>query len=186
MPLFSRRSLLTATGLVAFGLSTLPALAQPVSTYGFTLPKEVMGFAYSGAWQISPNGKKALVAGYDGGTKGEAVVMIYDKGSMPSANKDALTKGRADLVKALDIMNNSALNPKLIKEAVTEIPGMAGPVATAHITTEYAGEVTDIHVFAASIGERLVGIQHKAPKGAQTEAAAKAFSVQMSKTLQNL
>jgi hypothetical protein len=186
MTTFPRRSLLAATGLAAFSLFASVAFAQTVTTYGLTLPKDVGGLTYSGAWQISPNGKKALVAGYDGGAKGEAVVMIYDKGSMPSADKDALAKGRAEFVTALDIMSNSAMNPKLVKEAVTEVPGMTGQVATAHIATEYAGEITDIHVFATAIGERLVGIQYKAPKGAQTEAAAKSFAAQMSKALQNL
>ena len=113
MTISSRCSLLAAAGLAALSLSISAAFAQTVTTYGLKLPQEVMGFAYSGAWQISPNGKKALVAGYDGGAKGEAVVMIYDKGSMPGADKDALAKGRSEFVMALDIMGNTAMNPTL-------------------------------------------------------------------------
>ncbi|WP_243368167.1 hypothetical protein [Microvirga solisilvae] len=173
--------------LAMFALTTT-APAQTVTTYGLKVPSSLMGMRYSTAWQIpGPGGKQVLVVGYDGG-KSEAVVMIYASGtaSQPASEQD-LAKAREAFIEIMDEKNNSAMNPKLVRESVAKAPELPVPLlASAHITTEYAGEKNDLHYFVTAIQDRLVGVRVKAPAGPKTEEEARAFAIQAGLALKNM
>lgn len=188
MALLSRRSCLAAAAAVPLFL-TLPAAAQTVTTYGLKIPSEVMGFRYSGAWQIpGPGSKPVLVAGYNGGSKGEAVVMIYDAGTAnPPPNEQALAKAREAFVEQMDEKSNTAMNPKVVGESFIKAPELPLPTfAATQITTEYAGEKNDLHYLLTAIKDRLVGIRYKAPAGAKAAEDAKAFAIQAGLLLKDM
>jgi hypothetical protein len=82
-----KKAFLFAAALAALASAALPTAAQTVSTYGLAVPSEVVGLRYATAWQVAgPDGRKAVVVGYNGGAKGEAVAMIFeaDSASQPA------------------------------------------------------------------------------------------------------
>lgn len=184
----SRRFCLAAAAIVPVFLA-VPAAAQTVTAYGLKLPSEVMGLRYSGAWQIKgADNKPVLVAGYNGGSKGEAVVMIYDAGTAnPPPNEQALAKARGAFIEQMDEKNNAALNPKVVGESFISAPELPFPtLAATLITTEYAGEKNDLHYFATAIKDRLVGIRYKASNAPKTAEEAKAFAIRMGLALKDM
>lgn len=180
----SRKTFLIAAALAPLLASAPFAIAQTVTTFGLKLPNEVTGLRYSGAWPVTnPDGRKAVVAGYDGGKKGEAVAMIFEEGSAPKALDAALLKKERDyFVARMEV--SEALKPKVAGEATVTEAGLANPLATQLIKTEFAGEKNDQHFFVTAINGRLVGIRYKAAAGANTTADAKAFSLHLAKALQ--
>jgi hypothetical protein len=184
----SRKTFLIAAMLAPLLTAAPLAVAQTVTTFGLKLPSEVAGLRYSGAWPVTnPDGRKAIVAGYDGGKKGEAVAMIFEEGSAPQAMDAALLKKeRDDFVDRMDVKSNQALKPKVAGEATVKDPALANPFATQLIKTEFAGEKTDQHFYVTAINGRLIGIRYKASAGANTATDAKAFSLQLAKALKGM
>jgi hypothetical protein len=187
MIFLSRRACLAAAAFAPLFLS-LPAYAQMVTTYGLNVPSEVMGFRYSGAWQMPGPGKKpVLVVGYNGGGKGEVVAMIYDADTAnPPPDDQALAKAREAFIDQMDEKSNAALNPKVVKESIEKAPGLPASFATTHITTKFADAASDLHYFMTAINGRLVGIRYKADAVPNTGADARTFATQLSLELQKM
>jgi hypothetical protein len=183
-----RRTLLASAAVAALFFA-LPAEAQTVTTYGLKVPSEVMGFRYSGGWQMpGPGNKPVLVVGYNGGSKGEAVVMIYDTGTAtPPPDEQALAKAREAFIEQMDERSNAAMNPKVVGEGFIKAPELPLPsLAATQISTDYAGVKNDLHYFMTAIKDRLVGIRYKAPTEAKTVEDAKAFAIQAGLALKDM
>lgn len=179
MSLLSRRICLAAAAATPL-LAALPAVAQMYTTYGLQFPLEVLGFKYNGAWPVSgPNKEKALVAGYNGGDKGEASVMVYENLQVSQApDEQKLVQEREALIERMGPKKNAALQPKIISKGTIKLPGLPQPLATTHMTTEFGDDREDVYYFLTPIKGRVVGISYKTKADPKSLESAKAFALQ--------
>jgi hypothetical protein len=181
-----KKAFLFAAALAAPAIAALPTAAQTVSTYGLAVPSEIVGLRYASAWQVAgPDGRKAVVVGYSGGAKGEAVAMIFEADAAAQAvDKGKLAKEMDYFIEWMGEKSNAAMEPKVVAESIGMVAGLPQQAATAHIKTRLFGVESDLHHFVTTLNGRLVAIRYKAGAGPNTADDAKAFAAQIGQALQ--